>query len=167
MTGIGSVEVQQPRVRDRRPVHEREKFTSSILLFGGTVEFDQDVTNEAGGEIAGRGAVIARGGLTSRPFFTEKARLLGETFLPRIALGIAPLDSTTVQLIASLPDRQRDPYHVRRWIEPGGAATNPLGTAIRFGHLESCRNSAHSVLYSATASVGTRSSDLPASLSMT
>ena len=92
MTGIGAVEVQQPRVRDRRPVHEREKFTSSILLFGGTVEFDQDVTNEAGGEIAGRGAVIASGGLTSRPFFTEKARFLGEAFLPRIALGIAPLE---------------------------------------------------------------------------
>ena len=31
MTGIGSVEVQQPRVRDRRAAHEREKFTSSIL----------------------------------------------------------------------------------------------------------------------------------------
>jgi transposase-like protein len=31
MTGLGAVEVQQPRVRDRRPVHEREKFTSSIL----------------------------------------------------------------------------------------------------------------------------------------
>ena len=30
-TGIGAVEVQQPRVRDRRPAHEREKFTSSIL----------------------------------------------------------------------------------------------------------------------------------------
>ena len=31
MTGIGSVEVHQPRVRDRRPVEAREKFTSSIL----------------------------------------------------------------------------------------------------------------------------------------
>ena len=31
MTGIGSVEVQQPRVRDRRPMQEREKFISSIL----------------------------------------------------------------------------------------------------------------------------------------
>ncbi|MDP7105319.1 MAG: IS256 family transposase [SAR202 cluster bacterium] len=31
MTGLGPVEVQQPRVRDRRPAHEREKFTSSIL----------------------------------------------------------------------------------------------------------------------------------------
>ena len=31
MTGIGSVEVHQPRVRDRRPPEEREKFTSSIL----------------------------------------------------------------------------------------------------------------------------------------
>ena len=31
MTGLGAVEVQQPRVRDRRPSHEREKFTSSIL----------------------------------------------------------------------------------------------------------------------------------------
>jgi hypothetical protein len=31
MTGIGAVEVQQPRVRDRRPVDEREKFASSIL----------------------------------------------------------------------------------------------------------------------------------------
>lgn len=31
MTGIGTVEVQQPRVRDRRPLPEREKFTSSIL----------------------------------------------------------------------------------------------------------------------------------------
>ena len=31
MTGIGAVEVQQPRVRDRRPAQEREKFTSSIL----------------------------------------------------------------------------------------------------------------------------------------
>ena len=31
MTGLGPVEVKQPRVRDRRPLHEREKFTSSIL----------------------------------------------------------------------------------------------------------------------------------------
>jgi len=31
MTGIGSVEVHQPRVRDRRPIAEREKFTSIIL----------------------------------------------------------------------------------------------------------------------------------------
>ena len=31
MTGLGAVEVQQPRVRDRRPAAEREKFTSSIL----------------------------------------------------------------------------------------------------------------------------------------
>ena len=31
MTGIGPVEVQQPRVRDRRVGAEREKFTSSIL----------------------------------------------------------------------------------------------------------------------------------------
>jgi putative transposase len=31
MTGIGAVEVQQPRVRDRRPAQKREKFTSSIL----------------------------------------------------------------------------------------------------------------------------------------
>ncbi len=31
MTGIGTVQVHQPRVRDRRPMHEREKFTSSIL----------------------------------------------------------------------------------------------------------------------------------------
>lgn len=31
MTGIGLVEVQQPRVRDRRTAAEREKFTSSIL----------------------------------------------------------------------------------------------------------------------------------------
>ena len=31
MTGLGPVEVQQPRVRDRRPAGEREKFTSSIL----------------------------------------------------------------------------------------------------------------------------------------
>jgi putative transposase len=31
MTGIGAVEVQQPGVRDRRAVDEREKFASSIL----------------------------------------------------------------------------------------------------------------------------------------
>ncbi len=31
MTGIGAVEIQQPRVRDRRVAEEREKFTSSIL----------------------------------------------------------------------------------------------------------------------------------------
>jgi len=31
MTGIGSVEVEQPRVRDRRPPGDREKFTSNIL----------------------------------------------------------------------------------------------------------------------------------------
>ena len=31
MTGIGGVEVKQPRVRDRRVGEEREKFTSSIL----------------------------------------------------------------------------------------------------------------------------------------
>jgi putative transposase len=30
-TGLGSVAVQQPRVQDRRPVHQREKFTSAIL----------------------------------------------------------------------------------------------------------------------------------------
>ncbi|MDB5351390.1 MAG: hypothetical protein JWN86_2637 [Planctomycetota bacterium] len=30
-TGIGAVEVQQPRVRDRRPANEREAFTSAIL----------------------------------------------------------------------------------------------------------------------------------------
>src|SRR3954468_21447841 len=30
-TGIGPVEVQQPRVRDRRPAEEREAFTSAIL----------------------------------------------------------------------------------------------------------------------------------------
>jgi transposase-like protein len=30
-TGIGAVEVQQPRVRDRRPVDQREAFTSAIL----------------------------------------------------------------------------------------------------------------------------------------
>jgi len=31
MTGIGAVEVQQPRVRDRRPAGTREQFTSAIL----------------------------------------------------------------------------------------------------------------------------------------
>lgn len=31
LTGIGAVEVEQPRVRDRRPVAEREKFSSAIL----------------------------------------------------------------------------------------------------------------------------------------
>jgi len=31
MTGLGAVAVQQPRVRDRRPTPQREKFTSSIL----------------------------------------------------------------------------------------------------------------------------------------
>lgn len=31
LTGVGPVEVQAPRVRDRRPAQEREKFTSSIL----------------------------------------------------------------------------------------------------------------------------------------
>jgi putative transposase len=30
-TGLGDVEVKQPRVRDRRPAHERERFTSAIL----------------------------------------------------------------------------------------------------------------------------------------
>jgi transposase-like protein len=30
-TGIGPVEVKQPRVRDRRPADERESFTSAIL----------------------------------------------------------------------------------------------------------------------------------------
>src|ERR671916_219995 len=30
-TGIGTVEVQQPRVRDRRPADQREAFTSAIL----------------------------------------------------------------------------------------------------------------------------------------
>jgi transposase-like protein len=30
-TGVGSVEVQQPRVHDRRPPAEREKFTSAVL----------------------------------------------------------------------------------------------------------------------------------------
>src|SRR5947208_7620951 len=30
-TGIGAVEVQQPRVRDRRPTDRREGFTSAIL----------------------------------------------------------------------------------------------------------------------------------------
>ena len=31
LTGIGPVEVQQPRVQDRRPAEQREKFTSAIL----------------------------------------------------------------------------------------------------------------------------------------
>src|SRR5215467_2075226 len=31
LTGLGSVEVKQPRVHDRRPPDEREKFTSAIL----------------------------------------------------------------------------------------------------------------------------------------
>jgi putative transposase len=31
LTGVGPVEVQQPRVRDRRPVEEREAFTSAVL----------------------------------------------------------------------------------------------------------------------------------------
>jgi transposase-like protein len=31
LTGIGPVEVQQPRVQDRRPPEQREKFTSAIL----------------------------------------------------------------------------------------------------------------------------------------
>src|SRR5438309_10156483 len=30
-TGIGAVEVQQPRIRDRRPADKREAFTSAIL----------------------------------------------------------------------------------------------------------------------------------------
>jgi putative transposase len=30
-TGIGPLEVQQPRVRDRRPADQREAFTSAIL----------------------------------------------------------------------------------------------------------------------------------------
>jgi putative transposase len=30
-TGLGDVEVKQPRVHDRRPAHERERFTSAIL----------------------------------------------------------------------------------------------------------------------------------------
>ena len=30
-TGLGPVAVQQPRVQDRRPLHQREKFTSAIL----------------------------------------------------------------------------------------------------------------------------------------
>src|SRR5205807_2910468 len=30
-TGIGPIEVKQPRVRDRRPADERESFTSAIL----------------------------------------------------------------------------------------------------------------------------------------
>ncbi|MFN4261277.1 MAG: transposase, partial [Gemmataceae bacterium] len=31
LTGIGPVEVQQPRVQDRRPADQREKFRSAIL----------------------------------------------------------------------------------------------------------------------------------------
>lgn len=31
LTGLGPVEVQQPRVKDRRPAEQREKFTSAIL----------------------------------------------------------------------------------------------------------------------------------------
>jgi hypothetical protein len=31
LTGLGPVEVQQPRVHDRRPQKERAKFTSQIL----------------------------------------------------------------------------------------------------------------------------------------
>jgi len=31
LTGIGPIEVTQPRVRDRRPEHQREKFTPAIL----------------------------------------------------------------------------------------------------------------------------------------
>lgn len=31
LTGIGAVEVKQPRVKDRRPAQQREKFSSSIL----------------------------------------------------------------------------------------------------------------------------------------
>jgi transposase-like protein len=31
MTGLGAVEVEQPRVRDRRAAHERERFSSNIL----------------------------------------------------------------------------------------------------------------------------------------
>lgn len=31
LTGLGPVEVHQPRVRDRRPVGEREAFASAIL----------------------------------------------------------------------------------------------------------------------------------------
>ena len=30
-TGLGAIEVQQPRVRDRRPAGQREAFTSAIL----------------------------------------------------------------------------------------------------------------------------------------
>jgi hypothetical protein len=30
-TGIGAIEVQQPRIRDRRPADQREAFTSAIL----------------------------------------------------------------------------------------------------------------------------------------
>ncbi len=31
-TGIGPIEVRQPRVRDRRPADQREAFTSAVLL---------------------------------------------------------------------------------------------------------------------------------------
>jgi putative transposase len=31
LTGIGAVEVEQPRVRDRRPAAERERFSSAVL----------------------------------------------------------------------------------------------------------------------------------------
>jgi putative transposase len=31
LTGLGPIEVKQPRVQDRRPPHQREKFTSAIL----------------------------------------------------------------------------------------------------------------------------------------
>src|SRR5262245_8334086 len=31
LTGIGPVEVKQPRVKDRRPARQREKFSSAIL----------------------------------------------------------------------------------------------------------------------------------------
>ena len=31
LTGLGAIEVRQPRVRDRRPVEQREKFTSKLL----------------------------------------------------------------------------------------------------------------------------------------
>ena len=31
MTGLGPIQIRQPRVRDKRPVDEREVFHSSIL----------------------------------------------------------------------------------------------------------------------------------------
>jgi putative transposase len=31
LTGVGPIQVQQPRVHDRRPPEQREKFTSAIL----------------------------------------------------------------------------------------------------------------------------------------